>query len=58
MDIPGYRTRIADGRLEALLKAFGAVCVEGPKWRGKTWTARVVVGWKPLGNGASAVAVA
>lgn len=40
MDIPGYRTRIADGRLEALLKAFGAVCVEGPKWCGKTWTAR------------------
>ena len=40
MDIPGYRLRIADKRLESLLRAFGAVCVEGPKWCGKTWTAR------------------
>ena len=35
----GYRTRIADGMLEGLLKAFGAVCIEGPKCCGKTWTA-------------------
>ena len=35
----GYRARIADGMLEELLKAFGAVCIEGPKWCGKTWTA-------------------
>ena len=40
MDIPGYRPRIADKKLESLLRAFGAVCVEGPKWCGKTWTAR------------------
>ena len=35
----GYRARIADDLLEELLKAFGAVCIEGPKWCGKTWTA-------------------
>lgn len=35
----GYRPRIADRELEANLKAFGAVCIEGPKWCGKTWTA-------------------
>lgn len=40
MDIPGYRPRIADAKLESLMRAFGAVCVEGPKWCGKTWTAR------------------
>lgn len=33
-----YRPRIADAALQELLQAFGAVCVEGPKWCGKTWT--------------------
>ena len=36
---PDYRPRLADKRLENLLQAFGAVCIEGPKWCGKTWTA-------------------
>ena len=36
---PGYKPRLADKRLEDLLPAFGAVCIEGPKWCGKTWTA-------------------
>lgn len=34
-----YITRIADGLLADHLKAFGAVCVEGPMWCGKTSTA-------------------
>ena len=38
MDIPGYMPRIIDGRIDEYLKIFGAVCIEGPKWCGKTWT--------------------
>lgn len=34
-----YRPRVADRRLEKLLRAFGAVEIVGPKWCGKTWTA-------------------
>ncbi|MDR0500616.1 MAG: DUF4143 domain-containing protein [Coriobacteriales bacterium] len=34
----GYLPRIIDNRIDDLLKAFGAVCVEGTKWCGKTWT--------------------
>lgn len=34
----GYRPRIADIRLSKMLDVFGAVCVEGPKYCGKTWT--------------------
>lgn len=33
-----YRPRIMDRQIEEYLSAFGAVCVEGPKWCGKTWT--------------------
>lgn len=33
-----YRSRIIDPQVERLLKNFGAVCIEGPKWCGKTWT--------------------
>ena len=32
-----YRPRLIDGKLRDFLKTFGAVCVEGPKWCGKTW---------------------
>lgn len=35
-----YVDRIADRQLERYLRLFGAVLVEGPKWSGKTWTAR------------------
>ena len=35
----GYRTRIIDDIIEIKLKSFGALCIEGPKWCGKTWTA-------------------
>lgn len=34
-----YRARIIDGLIQAKLQTFGAVCIEGPKWCGKTWTA-------------------
>ena len=40
MELDGYRPRIADAILEDNLKSFGAVCVEGPMWCGKTWTAK------------------
>ena len=33
-----YRPRLIDGRVKEYLSAFGAVCIEGPKWCGKTWT--------------------
>ena len=32
-----YRNRIVDRKIEELMRSFGAVCVEGPKWCGKTW---------------------
>lgn len=35
----GYRNRLIDARIERALDVFGAVCVEGPKWCGKTWAA-------------------
>ena len=31
--------RMVDAQLETYLQAFSAVCIEGPKWCGKTWTA-------------------
>ena len=33
-----YIPRIIDKQIEKYLSAFGGVCVEGPKWCGKTWT--------------------
>ncbi len=55
MDNNFYRPRIIDSAVEQHLRAFGAVCIEGPKWCGKTWTAQrhaqsaFLVG-DPLGN--------
>lgn len=40
MDNNVYRPRIIDSAVEQHLRAFGAVCIEGPKWCGKTWTAQ------------------
>lgn len=34
-----YRERIIDDIVKSKLASFGAVCIEGPKWCGKTWTA-------------------
>ncbi len=33
-----YKPRIIDKQIDEYLSVFGAVCVEGPKWCGKTWT--------------------
>jgi len=33
-----YKSRLVDTQIEKYLRIFGAVCVEGPKWCGKTWT--------------------
>ena len=33
-----YKKRIVDEKIDEYMKIFGAVCVEGPKWCGKTWT--------------------
>ncbi len=35
-----YKPRIIDNDVKRYLSAFGAVCIEGPKWCGKTWTSR------------------
>ena len=33
-----YKARIIDRTIEEYLKSCGAICIEGPKWCGKTWT--------------------
>lgn len=33
-----YKPRIIDSKVDEYLDVFGAVCIEGPKWCGKTWT--------------------
>lgn len=35
-----YKKRLIDGKLKTYLETFGAVCIEGPKWCGKTWTCK------------------
>lgn len=35
-----YKRRIIDDKIERYLKLFGAVCIEGPKYCGKTWAGR------------------
>lgn len=35
----GYRERIIDTVIQENIKTFAAICIEGPKWCGKTWTA-------------------
>lgn len=50
-----YRPRVIDRRVEEYLSAFGAICIEGPKWCGKTWTSsyhsksEILIG-DPAGN--------
>ena len=36
----GYRTRLIEKQFDEYMKTFGAVCIEGPKYCGKTWTGR------------------
>lgn len=38
MDNKNYLPRIIDSKIDRYLQTFGAICVEGPKWCGKTWT--------------------
>ena len=33
-----YKPRIIDKKIEKYLSIFGAICIEGPKWCGKTWS--------------------
>ena len=33
-----YINRLVDKKIEEYLSVFGAVCIEGPKWCGKTWS--------------------
>lgn len=33
-----YKLRIIEPKIDQYLETFGAVCIEGPKWVGKTWT--------------------
>ncbi len=40
MNINNYKKRIVDDKIEHYLKLFGAVCIEGPKYCGKTWAGR------------------
>jgi len=40
MEIEKYKRRIIDDKIEHYLKLFGAVCIEGPKYCGKTWAGR------------------
>lgn len=37
-DASVYKKRIIDSLVETYLKVSGAICIEGPKWCGKTWT--------------------
>ena len=38
MDKKSYKPRIIDKYVDNCLAVAGAVCIEGPKWCGKTWT--------------------
>lgn len=40
LKIPNYIPRIADKTIAENMEAFGAVVIEGPKWCGKTSTAK------------------
>lgn len=33
-----YKKRIIDSEIRSMLQISGAICIEGPKWCGKTWT--------------------
>lgn len=38
MNKDNYKNRIIDKMVNNYLLTFGAICIEGPKWCGKTWT--------------------
>ena len=39
MNTVEYKSRLIDKKIDAYLSSFGAICIEGPKWCGKTMTA-------------------
>lgn len=39
---PSYRPRVLDRRIAEGLELFGAVCIQGPKYCGKTWSGRSI----------------
>ncbi|MCQ2398172.1 MAG: ATP-binding protein [Sphaerochaetaceae bacterium] len=47
----GYIPRLIDKQIDDMMRIYGAVCIEGPKWCGKTWTSsNHAVSMKSLGN--------
>lgn len=36
----GYKSRLIEKIFDEYMETFGAVCIEGPKYCGKTWTAQ------------------
>ena len=36
-----YKSRVIDSLVERYLNICGAICIEGPKWCGKTWTSSI-----------------
>lgn len=38
MENENYKPRLIDKHIDEMLEIFGALCVEGPKWCGKSWT--------------------
>ena len=38
MENDNYKPRLIDKHIGEMLEIFGALCVEGPKWCGKSWT--------------------
>ena len=36
----GYKSRLIEKLFDEYMETFGAVCIEGPKYCGKTWTAQ------------------
>lgn len=38
IDKKEYKKRLIDKSIDSYLKVSGAICIEGPKWCGKTWT--------------------
>lgn len=55
MDTGSYIPRLIDEKIRTYLSAFGAICIEGPKWCGKTETSlhhansSIYIG-SPMGN--------
>ena len=38
VDESKYKKRLIDDKINEYLEVFGAICIEGPKWSGKSWT--------------------